>query len=115
MERRRLRMMATGNVPIPGTRGGATAISAPPVGPSSLVSTRWRFGLTLPRPRRHAVPPARPDRLHHVPDPVWDRLVEQHRSGEHIAAFGAALQALWASETAGSAHDLYDIATKQFG
>ncbi len=26
------------------------------------------------------------------------------------AAFGAALQALWASETAGSAHDLYDIA-----
>lgn len=45
---------------------------------------------------------ARPDRLHHVPDPVWDRLIELHRSGEHQPAFEAAFangQAfLWADD-----------------
>jgi hypothetical protein len=43
-----------------------------------------------------------PERLHHVSDEVWDRLVDLHRSGEHAAAFAAAFangQAfLWADD-----------------
>lgn len=43
-----------------------------------------------------------PDRLHHVPADVWDRLVASHRAGDHAAAFAAAFangQALlWADD-----------------
>ena len=32
----------------------------------------------------------RPDRLHHVPDATWERVVEAHRHGKHGGAFAAA-------------------------